>query len=563
MNIFADTWSYLTDPASWTGPGGMTELLVQQLWLTFTAMLLALLLGLPLALWLGHLGRGGFAAINTSNVGRAVPTFALLALLVIAPWPGVATFGPYGRAGIATLIALTLFALPPIITNGYVAIREVPAEMKESATGMGMTGWQRFTRVELPLAAPLVVSGIRLALVQVWATATIAAMVAGPGLGNVITSGFYRSNYPKGIAGAVVVALVALVLELAMALAQRAVDPDRRTTTHPRDGSPRPPRPRHSGGMRTRRILAAAITSGVIALAGCASDDLSNDSVNDGKGDGSGGGTAVSISGQNFPEAELVAQMYAQLLSAHDYAPEVKLVGTRDVYLADFPQNIDIVPEYVGGVVEFLNIAENGANAEPLTSSGAEQSIQAAQKLLDEKGITLLDPSEAADVNAFFVTQEYADSEGVSTLSDMKGKSVTLAAMPDCEQRIDCGAGLRDVYGITLKKILPLGYGTEQVYTSVLDDESQMGLTASTDGTLESQGLVLLEDDQKIQPAQNLVPAVSQEFLQSHKEIEEPLNDLMAALTTEKLTELNGRVAVDREKPEDVAKEFLEDEGLI
>jgi osmoprotectant transport system permease protein len=156
-------------------------------------------------------------------VGRAVPTFALLALLVVADWPGTQGFGPYGRAGLATLIALALFALPPIITNAYVAVREVPAEVKESATGMGMTRWQRFAGVELPLAMPLVASGVRLALVQVWATATIAAMVAGPGLGRVITDGFYRSNYPKGIAGAVVVAAVALVLELIAAGAQRLV----------------------------------------------------------------------------------------------------------------------------------------------------------------------------------------------------------------------------------------------------------------------------------------------------------------------------------------------------
>lgn len=228
MNILADTWAYLTDLTHWTGPGGMLELLVQQLLLSVTAMAIALVVGLPLALWLGHLGRGGFLAINISNVGRAVPTFALLALLVVADWPGTDTFGPYGRAGLATLIALALFALPPIITNAYVAVREVPADLKESARGMGMTRWQRFSRVELPLALPLVASGVRLALVQVWATATIAAMVAGPGLGRVITDGFYRSDYPKGIAGAVVVAVIALVLEGLAAWGQRAVTPARR-----------------------------------------------------------------------------------------------------------------------------------------------------------------------------------------------------------------------------------------------------------------------------------------------------------------------------------------------
>lgn len=227
MNIFADTWRYLTDAANWQGDGGIWARLLEQLLLTGTALALAMLVGLPIALWLGHLGRGGFLAINISNVGRAIPTFALLALLVIADWPGTAEFGPYGRAGLATLIALMLFALPPIVTQSYVAVREVPGEVKEAARGMGMTGRQQFFRVELPLALPLVVSGLRLALVQVWATATIAALVAGPGLGRIITDGFYRSNYPQGIAGAIVVALGALVLELAAAAVQRWVDPKR------------------------------------------------------------------------------------------------------------------------------------------------------------------------------------------------------------------------------------------------------------------------------------------------------------------------------------------------
>lgn len=228
MRLFSDTWAYLTDPGHWTGPTGMLALLGQQLLLSATALVLAVLLGLPIALWLGHLGKGGFLAINISNVGRAVPTFALLALLVTADWPGKETFGAYGRAGLATLIALTLFALPPIITNAYVAVREVPAEVLGAATGMGMTGAQRFWQVELPLAVPLVAAGVRVGLVQVWATATIAALVAGPGLGRVITDGFYRSDYAKGIAGAIVVAVVALVLEVLAALGERLIDPARR-----------------------------------------------------------------------------------------------------------------------------------------------------------------------------------------------------------------------------------------------------------------------------------------------------------------------------------------------
>jgi len=230
VTVFGDTWDYLTTASNWTGDGGMLELLVEQLLLSITALLMAMLVGLPIALILGHLGRGGFLAINVSNVGRAIPTFALLAVLVTADWPGTDSFGPYGRAGLATLIALTLFALPPLITNAYVAVREVPDDVKESAKGMGMTGRQQFFRVELPLALPLVASGIRLALVQVWATATIAALVAGPGLGRVITDGFYRTNYGKGIAGAIVVAVVALVLELIAGQGQRLTYRPRRSS---------------------------------------------------------------------------------------------------------------------------------------------------------------------------------------------------------------------------------------------------------------------------------------------------------------------------------------------
>jgi osmoprotectant transport system permease protein len=230
MRNLEDAWTYLTTGSHWSGSEGIGHLLVQQLLLSVTALLVAMAVGLTLALWLGHLGRAGFLAVNVTNVGRAVPTFALLAILVTLDHPGTATFGPYGRAGLATLIALALFALPPIFTNAYVAVREVPAPVKESATGMGMTGSQRFWRVELPLALPLVVSGVRLALVQVWATATIAALVAGPGLGTLITQGFYRTDYPKGIAAAFVVAVVALVLEVGGALLERAVDPNRRGT---------------------------------------------------------------------------------------------------------------------------------------------------------------------------------------------------------------------------------------------------------------------------------------------------------------------------------------------
>jgi osmoprotectant transport system permease protein len=163
-------------------------------------------------------------AVNISNVGRAVPTFAVLLLLALGP-VGSDDLGPYGRAGLATLIALVLFALPPIITNAYVGMREVDRDTVEAARGMGMRGSQLLRRVELPLALPLIVTGVRLAVVQVWATATIAALVAGPGLGRIIIHGYDSFQTAEVVAGALIVAVVALVLELALAGLQKLMDP--------------------------------------------------------------------------------------------------------------------------------------------------------------------------------------------------------------------------------------------------------------------------------------------------------------------------------------------------
>lgn len=225
--MLVESIEFLLDPASWSGAGGLGEQLAEQLLLTVTSMAIIAAGGVPVALWLGHLGKGGTFAINLSNIGRAVPVYAVLGLLSVG-FIGSAELGPYGRAGLATLVALVLFGLPPVITNAYVGMREVDRDVIESARGMGMSEWRLFRRVELPLVMPLVMTGIRLALVQVWATATIAALVAGPGLGNTITYGFTNGQYELVLGGAILVALIALVLEGTLALVERAVDPIRR-----------------------------------------------------------------------------------------------------------------------------------------------------------------------------------------------------------------------------------------------------------------------------------------------------------------------------------------------
>jgi len=296
-----------------------------------------------------------------------------------------------------------------------------------------------------------------------------------------------------------------------------------------------------------------------MTAASCAGDDLSNDSSKDSSDKGN-----VTISGQSFDEAALVASMYQLLLEDAGYTVEQKLVKSRDQYLGELTKgNVDIAPEYTGGIVDLLNTLENGADAKPITTPDAQESITAAKPLLEKNNITLLNPSEATDTNAFFVTKKYSEANGVTKLSDLEGKSVVLAGAPDCEGRTDCEGGLTKEYGIDVTKVIPTGFGGAATYKSVLDDESQLGLTATTDGSLESQGLVLLEDDKKIQPAQNLVPAINSDWLADHQDVEDVLNGLMAELTTADLAELNNRVSVAREKAADVAQDYLTKQELL
>ncbi|MFF8691067.1 ABC transporter permease [Streptomyces sp. NPDC015144] len=205
MKTLADAWSWLTTAAHWSGENGITHRLGQHLFLTVVCLLISSLIALPVAVLLGHLGRGGALAVNISNIGRAVPTFAVLVLLLLTP------IGGHGDW--PTVVALVLFAVPPLLTNAYVGMREVDRDVVRAARGMGMTGRQLMLGVELPLALPLILTGVRIAAVQLVATATLAALAGGGGLGRIITAGFNLASTPQVVAGAVLVAAFALIVE--------------------------------------------------------------------------------------------------------------------------------------------------------------------------------------------------------------------------------------------------------------------------------------------------------------------------------------------------------------
>jgi osmoprotectant transport system permease protein len=227
MSVINDAITWLNDPLNWTAPDGIIARTKEHLAISAVAVGLACLIAWPIGIWLGHVGRGGPFVVAVANLTRAVPTVALLTILPL-------TFIGFGYPPI--VLALTVFAIPPLLANAYLGIREVDAEVRDAARGMGLSGWQLLTQVELPLSVPYLASGFRTAAVQVIATATLAAFVNGGGLGMIISRGFglgLASGGGQVLAGGLIVATLCLVAEGLFAIGERTL-------------TPRPLRPRRS-----------------------------------------------------------------------------------------------------------------------------------------------------------------------------------------------------------------------------------------------------------------------------------------------------------------------------
>ncbi|HEX5497321.1 MAG TPA: ABC transporter permease subunit [Mycobacteriales bacterium] len=212
--IAVATW--LTDGRNWHGVEGIPHRLAEHVTISAISVGVAVALALPVALTLGHLRRGGLVAIGLSNAARAVPSLALLVLSALV-------FGL--DSNVPIVIAMVALAVPPIMTNAYVAVTDVAPGVVEAARGMGLSGWQVLARVEFPLALPMVMGAIRTAAVQVVATETLAAALAQGGLGRFILDGLSQNDVGKLVGGAVLVALLAVLTEAVFALAQRIVSP--------------------------------------------------------------------------------------------------------------------------------------------------------------------------------------------------------------------------------------------------------------------------------------------------------------------------------------------------
>jgi osmoprotectant transport system permease protein len=224
--FFSQVVEWFADPLHWEGSFGVPARVVEHLLLSGTSVAIAAALALPAGMYIGHRRRFEFLVVSVLNVGRAIPSFGLLFLFVL--WLGLGlAFPAYLRPAI--VLALVLLAIPPILTNTYVGIQSVDPDTLEAARGMGFTESEVLWRLEIPLGAPLILAGLRIAAVQVVATATLGAVIAGGGLGRFIVDGFATRDFPQIFAGALLVAVLAIATELAFGLLERVASPPRRS----------------------------------------------------------------------------------------------------------------------------------------------------------------------------------------------------------------------------------------------------------------------------------------------------------------------------------------------
>jgi osmoprotectant transport system permease protein len=209
--LFKNLGGWLTSGAQWSGSDGIVHRLAEHLQYSLLATLIAAAIGLPLGLLIGHTGKGAFLAINLASFGRALPTVGLVVLVFLAG----------GLSMVPVYVALVALAVPAIVTNTYAGMTAVDPDVKDAARGQGMRGHQVLFQVELPLALPLIMTGLRLALIQVVATATIAAYVSFGGLGRYVFDGLAQRDLVQVLGGAVLVAVVAVVLDLLLSTLQR------------------------------------------------------------------------------------------------------------------------------------------------------------------------------------------------------------------------------------------------------------------------------------------------------------------------------------------------------
>jgi osmoprotectant transport system permease protein len=500
---------------------------IEHIQLSFIALIIAIVISVPIGLLLTRFPRLAAPVIGVASLFQTIPSLALLGFMI--PLVGIGMT--------PAVVALTVYALLPILRNTYTGIMNVDKPIKEAGIGMGMTSMQVMLKIELPLALNVIMAGIRTATVMVIGVATLASLVGAGGLGDLIFRGISTVNTELILAGTIPAALLALLFDFLLARMERAV-------------TPKGVRKGGKGTSKTVRglelVLAAAL---VIALIAGVTMKV-----------GQIGASSIVVGGKNFTEQDILAHMMASLIEAKTDLKVVRktfLGGTQVTHSALLSGGIDIYPEYTGtGWTDVLKEKPLGGKPED-----TYQKVKAAYE--QNFRVTWLQPIGFNNTYTLAMRRDHADRLGINTFSELAQQSpaFVLGATQEFLERPDGYKGLQQVYGMKFKDAKGLDPGL--TYTAVKDGTTDVNDAFSTDGRIQAFNLKVLKDDKHYFPPYYAAPVIRMDTLKAHPELGSVLNLLAGKIDDKTMSVLNGKVDLEGQQARAVAENWLKESGLM
>ena len=492
--------------------GDWVTALGQHLQLSLLTLLVAIFLTIPLAIYLNSHKKAANWVLQIAGIFQTIPSMALLGLFI--PLMGIGT--------LPALTALVIYAIFPILENTVTALNGIDPSLEEAGIAFGMTKWERLKQFELPLAMPVIVSGIRTATVMIIGTATLAALVGAGGLGSFILLGIDRRNASLILIGAISSAVLAILFNSLLKWMEKA----------------------------KLRTVFAAFAILILGLGASYTPSLLPKQEKD----------HLVIAGKLGPEPEILMNMYKLLIEENtDMTVTVKPnFGKTDfLYQALKKGDIDIYPEFTGTVTESLLQPSPKVGHEP------DQVYQVARDgIAKQDHLAYLKPMSYQNTYAVAVPKKIAQEYGLNTISDLKKVEGQLKAGFTLEfnDREDGNKGLQSMYGLNLN-VATMEPALR--YQAIQSGDIQITDAYSTDAELARYDLQVLEDDKQLFPPYQGAPLMKAELLEKHPELESILNKLAGKITESQMSQLNYQVGVEGKSAEQVAKEFIQEQGLL
>lgn len=504
------------------------NLLIEHIKLTTLSITIAILIGIPIGILISYIKKLSKPILGLASIIQAIPSMALLGFTI--PFLGIGT--------IPAIVMVVLYSLLPIIKNTYTGIKNINPQMIESATGIGLTPWQILTKIQIPLALPIIMAGIRISAVSAVGLMTLAAFVGAGGLGYLVYAGIRSVNNAQILAGAIPACLLALLIDYIASIIENLVTP-KKTKKEPQ-------KPFFKQPFIQKIIL-------LIIFILLTTFFLSNYTIN------KKNSNTITIGSMDFTEQEILSYMIKYLIEDNtNIKVNQKLsLGSSSIVLEAIKENnIDLYIDYTGTIYGSVLKHKPITNAEEVYNISKEE-------LKSKYNLTILDDLNFNNTYTLAVTKETSQKYNLHTISDLSKVSNNLIFSPTLTfmERNDCYIGLKKAYPIHFKKVIAMDGAPR--YTALINKESDVIDAFSTDGLIKKFNLIILEDDKNFFLPYQAIPIINENIENNYPEIKLILSTLKPYLNDEVMRTLNYEVDVLNQKPSNVAKKYLKSQNLI